>query len=141
MQTNFFRGIPTRIDVDKLMKRFGVPKEGAVVQFEDAALEIGLDRDSCRFKTVFSAWRKELLNKHNVLMIATGAGSVKCAAPDERITWCAAKVRGGRRMIGRAIVVSHSTDTARLTEDNQKTRAGIVAMNDSKLRLAASVMK
>lgn len=141
MSKNFFGGIPTKIDREKLTAKYGVPKEGDRIMFEDAAIELRLERDSCRFKTVFGAWRKELLAKHNVLMVATGDGAVVCADPEARIGYAVRKVRQGERSIRVGVVVAHATDAKRLTAESSAARDRVVEMNNRKLMLAQGVMR
>ena len=138
--SEYFKGIPTKIDVEKLTHCYGVPAEGTVFAFAELAESVGLVQNSHRFRTVLNAWRKQLFRDHNILLISIGQGRLKASEPDERIDWASRKVHSGRRAIGRAIVVAYQTDHKRLTDDNQKTARDIVSMNESKMRLAAGVM-
>lgn len=138
--SEYFKGIPTKIDVEKLDQCHGVPSEGTIFTFDQLAESAGLLRDSHRFRTVLNAWRKQLFRDHNILLVSIGQGRLKASEPDERIDWASRKVHSGRRAIGRAIVVAYQTDQKRLTDDKQKTARDIVSMNESKMRLAAGVM-
>lgn len=137
---SYFRGIPTKIDVDRIIEQFGIPEEGTEIDMKDIAKVIRVEKRSYRFSTVVTAWKKRLFREHNILMVATGEGSYRAAAPDERIDYSTRKVSSGRRAIGRAIVIAHSTDAGRLSEAMQTTAKSIVALNESKMRLAAGVM-
>lgn len=139
MSKVFFRGIPTKIDVEKLLNRYGVPKEGFTVEKKAIAETLELDVKSHRFGTVLTAWRNRLFREHNILMVSIGEGVLKAASPDERVDYSSRKVSSGRRAIGKAIVVAYATDANRLTDESAKTRASICAMNEAKLRLAAGV--
>jgi len=136
---NFFKGIPTKIDTDRLFAKFGIPKEGDVISFSDCAKIIGVECGSCRFKTVLDSWRRSLLREHNILMVAQGDGTIKAALPDERIDYASRKVASGRRAVGKAIVVAYGTDATRLSEKKAEARNMICAMNEAKLRLIAGV--
>lgn len=138
--SEYFKGIPTKIDVEKLVEYHGVPAEGTIFTFDQLAESAGLLRDSHRFRTVLNAWRKQLFRDHNILLVSIGQGRLKASEPGERIDWASRKVHSGRRAIGRAIVVAYQTDQKRLTDDKQKTARDIVSMNESKMRLAAGVM-
>lgn len=138
--TLFFKGIPTAIDKAKLEQKYGVPKEGDELTFQDAAKVMGIDRSSCRFHTVMDSWRKDLLRTHNILLVAVGDGVLRAANPDERMDYASRKVASGRRAVGKAVVVAYGTDSKRLDEKKQAARLSICAMNETKLRLAAGVM-
>ena len=137
----FLRGIPTKIDVDKLTSFYGVPKEGEVIRMEDAADKIGLHHKSNRFLTVFKSWRKMLFREHNLLSVGTGDGAISFADPTSRIEYAAKKVKTARTLVGRAVVIAHGTDTKRLSSELQKTQKELVDMNNTRLRLAVGVMK
>ena len=134
-------GIPTKIDVDRLAAYYGVPKEGDTIILKDAAKAIGMDAKSNRFRTVMNAWRRQLFRELNLLTVGNGQGGIRVADPAERIKWSASRVNSGRRAVGRAIAVASTTDKARLTDDQAKTLDSIVALNASRLRLAAGVMR
>ena len=140
-QSNYFRGLPTKIDVDKLYAAFGTPKEGDIIRMDDAAEKIGLDIKSNRFRTIMSCWRRNLFREHKLLSIGTGDGAIRIADPADRIDYATRKVKMGRRAIGVAVAVAYGTDTKRLTADLSKTRTDILDMNNSRLRLAVGVMK
>lgn len=140
-QMNFFRGIPTKIEVDKLTEVYGVPNEGDCISFKDAAAAVGLSPDGNRFRTVFRTWRRMLFRQHNMLSVGTGDGRIRFANPTERIDYATRKVKQGRKAIGLAIFVAHGTDAKRLNADNAKVREQLLALNESKMRLASTVMK
>ena len=66
------KGIPTKLDVDKLIQRFGIPEENATFTWEEIAETIGQEKGTYRFKTVVTAWRRQLEQDHNVLLFAPG---------------------------------------------------------------------
>jgi len=140
-QLGYFRGIPTKIDVDRLDAKFGVPKEGDEITFAACSDALGMPETSHRFRTVVHAWRKKLFRDHNLLSVGTGEGAFRFADPAERIDFASRKVKSGRRSVGYAVVIAHGTDARRLTADQQKTRAGLLELNAGRLRLAAAVMK
>ncbi len=137
--TLYFRGVPTKPDVDMLVRKYGVPAEGTVIGFVDIADCIGVPVDSSRFRTVVHSWRRLLIREHNVLLVAEGDKTFKAANPEERMRYASGKIAGGRKAIGRAIVVAHGTDAKRLTEASQKVRASICSMNETKMRLMLGV--
>jgi hypothetical protein len=134
-------GIPTKVDVDRLLDKFGVPAEGSLIAKSDIAKCIGESDDSNRFNSVLSAWRKLLFREHNLLTVGDGAKNIRIAEPSERIDWAASRVASARRNVGRAVIVAHQTDAKRLGEDQRKVRDNITSMNAKRLEMAAGVMR
>lgn len=131
----FFSGIPTAPDVKKIEDSLGTPKEGDIVEWGMIEKIILCTRNTYRFSSVVTAWRKKLEREQNILMIAEPGKGLKAASPDERIDWSARKVRYGRRAIVRGSAVAASTDTARLSSACAETRAWICDV-PARLRLA-----
>lgn len=62
----YFRGIPTDIDLKKLMEAFGSAKPGDMIAHEDVAATIGAEYGSNRYRTVVSRWRKAMFATCNL---------------------------------------------------------------------------
>jgi hypothetical protein len=116
----FLGGTPTKLDVDKLRDKFGVPKEGDVITFDDLESVLSVSRRTFRFKTVLNAWRKALDREHNVVFGPDRGKGLICLPPNERIELSLHKSRIGVRMVGRAGRIASCTDRARLTPENQR---------------------
>lgn len=134
-------GIPTKIDVDRIAAHVGTPKEGDTIILADLADAINMDAKSNRFQTVVSAWRKQLFREHNILTVGDGQGGIFVADPTQRVKWAASRVTRGRRSVGRAIAVASTTDAKRLSAGERKMQDSIIALNATRLRLAAGVMR
>lgn len=118
--TLYLGGVPTKPDVDKLREKFGVPKEGQVVEFSEIEETIGVHRRSPRFNTVVQSWRKALDREHNVVFGPERGVGLVCLPPDDRIELAVHKRKVGVRMIGRAGRFASFTDKARLTPENKR---------------------
>lgn len=116
----FLGGVPTKPDVDKLRKAFGVPAEGTVIKHEEVEALLGYPRTSCRFKTVLESWRRSLDREHNVIFGPQRGIGIVVLPPNERIELSAHKIRVGGRIIGRAGRIAVTTDQTRLTPDNRR---------------------
>lgn len=60
-------GLPTKPDVDALLKAWPEPNVGDRFEYDDVAEIIGSQPGSARFKTVTDAWRKRLFEKGIVI--------------------------------------------------------------------------
>ena len=135
----YFKGIPTKVDVDRLVVKYGVPEEGTEISLREIAEVLAIEELSFRFKTVVSAWRRLLFRTHNVLMVGTGERTLVCADPETRVKTAVGKITHGRKSIGRGVVIAYQTDALRLTKDSKSVRNSIVGLNQKKLELALKV--
>jgi hypothetical protein len=92
----FFGGVPTKIDIDRLQKSFGIPRHGDLLRHDDISKVIDVDKKSARYRTVVNQWRRILLNEHGIeLASETGVG-YKVLSDPERVD------HGGKRF-GRSV--------------------------------------
>jgi hypothetical protein len=136
----YFRGIPTKPDVEKLLDVFKL-REGMIIQIEDIESELGVNRKTHRYAAVTTAWRKRVYREQNLDIQGTGEGSYRVNNPDERITHASDYVERGRRSINRGIVLAYATDEKRLSSENAARRNEIHSLNQRKIEMAASVFK
>lgn len=67
MAVVFHKGSATGADVRKLIEAFGTPSEGAEISHDEIASAIeNVNSSDNRYKTVVAAWRKVLLERHDV---------------------------------------------------------------------------
>lgn len=109
----FFRGGPTDGQVQLLMAAFGTPEVGALITHEDVEATVGLRRTQRRYESIVRAWRRALLDKHNVDMGAVAGIGWKALRDDERID---AGLKGSKAGV-RKIVRSVRRSDAVVTED------------------------
>lgn len=113
--TLFNRGIPTEPDVITLSSRFGVPSENAPISYDDVAAVLGVPVGSSRFRTVTTAWRKQLRATHGIIMSARN-GEFAVRTPSSRVMLGKSKTKSGVRCFSDALDVIVNTDRARLSE-------------------------
>ena len=130
-----FCGIPTKIDVDKLMELFARFKEGDIIPYSDVESIGSIVRNTSRYGSVVSAWRKRLMREKNALLIAVSNEGYRIAPPAERMTYSAAQTFQGRKRIMRGSAVASATDPSRLDESQRKLRDHLQAL-PARLRLA-----
>lgn len=128
----YFNGIPTDIDVENLMKSFGVPREGETIQYSDIEKVIGVSREESRFKSVTNAWRKKLERESNIVTIAVMNEGFAHATPTQRLDKCSRKARGGTKAIILSGDRARRNDISKLTQEERR-------VNDSLVNFSAAV--
>ncbi len=103
MAKAFFGGIPTSIDVRKLREAFPSLREGDEITHEQVEAVIGSERHASRYRTVTSAWRRELLRNDGIEIGAVIGIGFRCLTPPERIDSSVAGVKAGARKQIRAV--------------------------------------
>lgn len=140
MEGRLVNRVPTKADVDLLIREIGIPDEGSEILKKDIATLLRISDKSQRFGTVIACWKSRLFEAHNVCMIPTYRGSWIAAAPEDRITEA---VRLRKQAIGRmtkAITVAVSADTSRLCDESRAIQNGMrKQIADAKLALAESI--
>jgi hypothetical protein len=123
-----FGGIPTAVDVRKLLQAFGEPTEGTEVTHDDIERVISHRRDSHRYRTVTNAWRQQLRRDHNIEMGAVPGVGFRCLNAEERVSAGINGIQSGARKQLRSIkrVCSVQTDDPVLTKKQElATRYGV----------------
>lgn len=119
---NVFRGgVPTEPDIYRLNERFGKPKEGDEIPWEAIEAVIDEPRDTSRFRTVVSRWRKIMLRDHNIVLKAIGQGrGLVVADPSQRIMDSSGKFKSGMRRIKQSAMLAGTTDRSRLNDEQKR---------------------
>jgi protein-disulfide isomerase-like protein with CxxC motif len=121
MSAEYFGGVPTKIDVDKLRKEIGVPEEGQLITYQRIAEVTGNKFGTHRYATVLNAWRRALRSEHEIEMGADAGKGLFRLKPGERVQHGSAKFRSGMRHIVRAARVVTMTDRSRLNPEEIRT--------------------
>ena len=137
MGNTFGAGIPTSLDVEKLMTRFGVPDPGDVLPYGEIEHEIKQERGSYRWGSVISAWRKKLEREYNIILEAVPNKGYKALDGAGRVDLAGRTYKGGLRRVTRAATVAVKTDRSTLT-DEQKRVVDHIQDAGAKLRMLAA---
>lgn len=122
-KTYYWRdGMPTKPDVDALLKAWPEPDVGDLFDYETVAKIIGCDLGSVRFRTVTDAWRRRLYE--NGLVVECEPGKAFYVANADQITAgtygalnsAARKLRKQRKKL---VVAKIETDEQRSTAIHQ----------------------
>lgn len=131
----FFVGVPTDIDVRLLRDKFGVPEIGAEIDHRVIEETISHRRETFRYKTVVTVWRKKLLRDHNILLTPVPTVGYVVAGNKQRVDHCSRKSKSAVRLIVKSSAIAERTDEKGLDEKDIVLRRRM-AMNGAAVRLA-----
>lgn len=97
MSKAFFGGLPTALDLRRLAEAFPQIEEGDEITHEEVAEVLEVDQTGNRYRTVTNAWRKQLLNEHNVELGALPGIGFRSLTPSERVSGGVKGVQSGTR--------------------------------------------
>ncbi len=87
-------GLPTEIDVKKLMDHFGVPERGTSIKLAEIAEVLGLEPGSSRFTSILGAYRSRLLKPHNLVTVSVDADHLDVLTEEARVLFDQRKAGG-----------------------------------------------
>lgn len=117
----FRGGVPTDVDVANLFKRFGTPAENTLIGYDEIAEIVKAPAGSHRFRSVLARWRRQLAAlPHNVYLRAQpDAHAYRVMDPSLRLDRGRQHARSARRHQRRGFLILGTTDTARLSPEEQ----------------------
>lgn len=117
----FLGGVPTGPDVLRLIESFPDLKPGDEVTHERISSVIGQDRESNRYKSVVTAWRKKMFRDHNIDMEAVQNVGFRVLNSIERVS---AGVKGVGKNV-RGLVRSESRIRSAPAEQLSQQQQGV----------------
>lgn len=137
-ENNLFRGgVPTDPDIEKLRKQIGVPKENQVLTFDELEKILGEHKKSSRFSTVVQRWKNLMNREHNIVFGPVRSVGIIALPPNERVQYSAGKYRFGLRQVGKAGIITATTDRSKLSDENQRV-ADHIQRSVAAIKLAAA---
>ncbi len=131
---------PTKTDVDLLIERIGIPKEGEFISREMIRSIMNLPSNSSRLNTIIGKYKERMFICHNVYLFPNYQGGWIVSNPNDRISEASRIRKNAIGRLGMALTVGLSADTKRLSEPNKKVQSEMrKSMNDAKLMLAESL--
>ena len=138
MSTRVVRGIPTKLDVDKLLETFTQPKENDVIMWSEIEEATGLSKGQYRFKTVVNAWRTALERDFDILLYAIPGEGLAVADANTKIDLASRKIelndKGKKKWVERTFRVKASN----LDEVRRDTQSRILTAYGAMLKLTAA---
>jgi hypothetical protein len=130
----FFPGVPTTMDVNRLMELDVQP--GTIVSYEQVTAVIGISNSVHRFRTVTNAWRRRLF-RERLLQSSAEGGAFHFLTADAAHQ----KGRGGLTRVGRASgrlrTAVAAVDSAALTTPELVSRHNLLRRETEAIHEAA----
>lgn len=131
-------GRPTKIDVDKLIARFGVPDENETIIWREIEDATGLSKQEYRFGTVLTAWRKHLEQNHDILLYAIPGVGLAVADANTKIDIAARKIELGDGQKRKWVERAYRVKSASLDETRRDVQGRILTAYGAMLRLTTA---
>lgn len=112
--------IPTRVDVDALIEKIGIPKAGDHIPYSRITEIIKVDRKSGRWNGVIAAWSKELRNKHGIELRAVANEGFEVLDDNGKANKVHGYVKRAANSFGRAERTARNIDRNKLNDENKK---------------------
>lgn len=141
MSKLFLGGVPTTPDVKKLTKAFPQIEEGTDFTHDEIAATIGLDPKSNRYRCVTLAWRKEMLNEHNIEIGAVPSVGFRALTGAERLDTNIKGFKQGARKQGKSIRRVTMVHAETLTAAEQSKQLHVMRIGAAIVAQASSMMK
>lgn len=133
---SFNGGIPTEPEVNELIEQIGIPAVGDKITYKRITEIIGVERNTGRWASVITAWRKRLDRQHNILLQAVANEGYEVLSNSGRVNYGGKLYNEGLRRVERAVKVVTRTDRAGLNDEEKKT-ADHIQRTGATVRLSA----
>ena len=137
----FFGGIPTGPDVKRLCDAFKILTEGQEITHEQVQAVLNLDPRGSRYRSVTTAWRKELLNEENIEISALPGIGFKCLSGSERLTTNIKGFRQGTKKQAKSVRRVTMIRAETLSDAEQAKQLHMMRLGNQLLGQASSLMK
>lgn len=135
------KGIPTKLDVERLIAKFGVPAIGSTINYADIEEVLGCNRKSHRFGTVTNAWRKRLDREHNLILAGNREGAFEVLPPHRRVNYASSGFKQGLRKVTRAADIAVRTSVEALNAEERRVVDHIVTTSGTLISMAHAAAK
>ena len=138
MSTRVVRGIPTKLDVDKLLETFAQPKENDVIMWSEIEEATGLRKGQHRFKTVVNAWRTALERDFDILLYAIPGEGLAVADANTKIDLASRKIELNDKSKKKWVERTFRVKASNLDEVRRDTQSRILTAYGAMLKLTAA---
>lgn len=141
MNKLFLGGIPTGPDVKKLRDSIGELTEGRDIPHDEVQAILGIDPRASRYRSVTTAWRREMLNEQNIEIAAVPSVGFRVLPQAERLTTNIKGFKQGTRKQGKSVRRIVQIETEKLSEAEQQKHMHMVRLGSQVVQHAGSIMK
>lgn len=120
------RGIPTKPDVEELLRVIHHLKPGDRIEYEMIEKIIKKNRGTHRYGSVVSAWRRRLWIEQNIVLLAIPNEGFVVANNSERVHHAHDKKKQGLKRVFRASDIAVRTENDGLSDDERKSRDHLI---------------
>ena len=138
MNTKVVRGIPTKLDVDKLLETFTQPKENDVIMWSEIEEATGLSKGQYRFNTVVNAWRTALERDFDILLYAIPGEGLAVADANTKIDIASRKIELNDKSKKKWVERTFRVKAHELDEVRRDTQSRILTAYGAMLKLTAA---
>ena len=138
MSTRVVRGIPTKLDVDKLLETFTQPKENDVIMWSEIEEATGLKKGQYRFNTVVNAWRTALERDFDILLYAIPGEGLAVADANTKIDLASRKIELNDKSKKKWVERTFRVKASSLDEVRRDTQSRILTAYGAMLKLTAA---
>ena len=131
----FFGGLPTDLDVKKVVDAVGLPTTGQLVTYEQLEEILGPKKNNGRFYSVVNAWRGMLRREHNLISEGIRDQGILFLDPSRRIDHVRRKTAQAGRAIRRGYLVAAATDREDLKTEEIRKLDHVLALTGALLQL------
>lgn len=120
-EPGFSVGMPTQIDVDRIVAVIGTPSEGRLITYSELETILHTTHNQSRFWSVTTAWRKKLERESNLILEAVPTEGFKVLDNHQRVAHSARYFKSGLRRTGIAGRRAACTSRSGLSTDESRT--------------------
>lgn len=110
------KGMPTDIDVKKLVERYAIPPIGRTIEYAEIAETIGYPVKSNRWLTVVTSWKKRLYREHGILFGTVNGVAFRVLDNHDHVAVASSKQERGMRQLRKGAIIATGTDREGLSE-------------------------
>lgn len=104
-QRLFFGGVPTAIEVNKLLATFSTAEVGRIITHEEIEALVGVERamNESRYRTITTRFMNKLFAQYNIRLHALRGVGYRVLSPNERVDLSIDSAVSAVRHLGRAL--------------------------------------
>jgi hypothetical protein len=111
--------IPTGPEVDELLEKIGIPEVGTQITYSQISAIIGVTHKDSRWKSIVTAWRKELQDNHKIVLSAIPNEGFDVLDDNGKTGKITGYMKKARNNFNRAGKIAVHIERNKLTDENK----------------------